>query len=67
MTRTMKIARVGGGGMIQRQPATSTGGRDRYRDGDNKDNNDHAWQWPREDATLMHDINRQRGQGQGQG
>ncbi len=68
MTATM-IAQGGGRGRMQRQRATSTGGRDRDRDGDGdaEDNNNRVWQWWQDDAKLMHDVNRQRGQGQEQG
>ncbi len=67
-TRMMTtIAQSSDGGRMHCRHAKSTDGGDRNRDKDDEDDNDCARRWRREDAMWTHDIERQRGQGWGQG
>jgi hypothetical protein len=68
---TTIVAQGGGSGRKMqlwrqhRQRATSTGGGDMDRVGDDNDNKDCTWQWGREDATSMCNVDRWQGQRQG--
>jgi hypothetical protein len=62
----MTIVQSGDGGRMCRQCVTLTGGGDRDRDGDDKEDNDRTKWWRREDKTWTRDVKRRRGQGQEQ-